>query len=145
MTDTIVLTNGDVQVTTRRLVVGAKTYQLSNITSFTTIKIDPPEARSAWGCFSLIGGLSAFGFAIYLVLNEGLGKAVSFVVSEGGWQLMLGGIVALLVAWGLLSAPPKYAVQLDTSSGAVNAIISTDADRINQISTALARAMEARG
>lgn len=143
MTETIILTQNGVQITTRRIVVGARTYQLSNIASFTTIEITP--APSGFGCLSLLGGLTALGYAIYVTATQGAGEATDFVVVQGGWRWIAGGCAALLVAWlKLRNLKTTYAIQLDTSSGSINAIVSTDHAWIDRVATALTEAMEFR-
>ncbi|MEO1524208.1 MAG: DUF6232 family protein [Planctomycetota bacterium] len=144
MRETNILTQNNVQVTTRRLVIGARTYQLSNIASFTTVEIQP--APSVFGFFAFLGGLGALGYAIYVGVDRGTAEAADFVVVQGGWRWIAGGVASLLAAWlRFRSLKIKYAVQLATSSGAFNAIVSTDRVWVDRIASALSEAMEFRG
>lgn len=131
------------QVSTRRLVVGARTYQLSNISSFTTIEIQPEP--SAFGCLSFLGGVAALGYTIYVAKTQGTTEATNFIVAQGGWRWIAGGVASLLVAWLIFKGlKTSYAIQLSTSSGSVNAIVSTDRGWIDRVASALTEAMEYR-
>lgn len=141
MSEKTILSQNDVQVTTRRVVIGAKTYQLSNIASFTKIEIQPEP--SGLGCLALLAGLGALGYTIYVAANQGATEALDYVVVRGGWRWIAGGVGALLVAWlKFRGMKTSYAIRLDTSSGSVNAIVSTDQAWINRVASALTEAME---
>ncbi|MDR3406340.1 MAG: DUF6232 family protein [Chthoniobacter sp.] len=111
-----------VQVTISRLVFGAQTFALANITS---VKLRDDGKEIIGQFFLLMAGLAALIF--------------------DGWLVKVGGVLAMILAVVLLvRAKSTYSVVLAASSGELQAYKSHDEKEITAIVTAINEAIIAR-
>jgi len=118
----IILEEGEIKITDRRVVIGTNTYALSDV-----ISVRLTKDRSGIGCAiaALIGvgillGLFSLASTIY---NSDL--CLTGIISLGG---------AVVVA---LLAPPNYVLQLRSMSGKADIIRSMDEDYLKRIVDAI--------
>lgn len=118
------LNQGNVVVTNTRVVIGGKTYAMTNVTSVSMAKqsssILPPVIAITVGVIiaAIVGG--TFGNII----------AVASII---------GGLVLLF------TRKPNYVVKIGSASGESDALISNDQDYVQKIVNALNQAIVSRG
>jgi len=125
MEEVMFFNDGDVRVTTTRLIIGPHTYAMSNITSVQTVEVPPPYG----GPFFLFG-LSIF-FLIWALWNPVM------------WLFVLGSI-GLCIYWGAVQKS-TYVLVLTTASGEQQALRSEDSSYLLRVELAVVDAIVARG
>ena len=127
-TEETLLVQGKVTVTTSRLLIGAKTYAMSNITSVTFGKI--PAVK--WpGVIVAIAGVCVLLFGI----------ALDFILVG----LVVGGAIIALGVWLFTYSKPLYTVRLGSASGEADALSSKNEEWIRKIVSAVNEAIIRRG
>jgi len=128
MAEETILEQGKVTVTTSRLLIGAKTYAMSNITSVTFGKI--PAVR--WPTvIVVVAGVCVLLFGIALD---------SILVG-----LVVGGAIIALGVWLFTLAKPRYTVRLGSASGETDALSAKNEEWIRKIVNAVNEAIIRRG
>lgn len=115
------LTDGDVTVTTTRLVTGAQTYALRNITSVKFKAMKPHDAAP------IVFGVIAAALILVAIISSSW-FAGAFAVGAG------------LLAWGAWRVKPMGRVIL-VSSGEEKVALTTDHDRARRVFDAVNQAM----
>jgi hypothetical protein len=121
----VFLSEGGVQVSNSRFMVLGQTYAMSGITSVTALELRPLR-KGAIICIAL--GL----LMLFMVGNQSQG------VTGGLFFVGIG-----LLWWALKKN--KYSMVLNSASGEVEALTSTDALFISRVVAALNEAIAARG
>ena len=122
MEETTLYSDGATLVTSTRFVTGATTYAMAQITSVTAVSAPKPRSTLLWGV---------------LIAVCGLGALAGDVGGIGVMLLLIGG---MMVAFYALSKV-KHIVQIGTSGGQVQAVVSTDGDAVRKIFEALTQAI----
>jgi Family of unknown function (DUF6232) len=121
MTETVFLSENNVQVTNARFIVSGQTYAMNGITSVKNARQNPSRT------LPIIVGL------------------IGLCIIGSGDALFLG-IVAMGIAIAIfVMSKSKHVVVLNTSGGQVEALSSTDTDHIVRIIAALNDAIIHRG
>lgn len=136
--EVIILNQGDIRITNKRAVLGAKTYAMANITSVSMTYEDKK------------GGLIPFIFVVVGLMVGGCVLLFSF--SASGllfWTIFLIGalITFLMVGLGVLiylSSKPTYFVRVGSASGEANVLHSSDKAQITKIVQAINKAIVSR-
>ncbi|MBP8952467.1 MAG: hypothetical protein KBI47_08760 [Armatimonadetes bacterium] len=119
--------------------MGGKTYATANITSVSTEKVTPPP-RSV-GCqiiliiIGALGVLGAFG-----VMGGDVGSGFGALVVSGG--VLAGGIFWLKAT---KTPQPTYVLKIASASGEAEGMRSSDRQLIADVSSAIMKAIAARG
>jgi hypothetical protein len=124
------LSDSGVTVTNRRMSIGGKTYATKHTSSVEAV------ARERTGGFYLvlcICGLLGVGAG---VLAAALGDWETF-----GGAVVVGGLVVLLSYIGLKSRRTTYLVRVSSSSGEVEALKTTDRERLLEVVQAIRQAI----
>ena len=125
---------GPITVTDARIIIYGKTYALQNVTSV-SMRVIAPEMGGAIG-------MSVIGVICGLIGMCIIGNADK---PGGGWLMMViaAGAIAAGI-WFFVSAKDQYALHLATSSGETDAITSKSRMWIEQMVTAVNKAIVAR-
>lgn len=142
--EVVYYSDGAIQITNARAVLGGKTYAMANITSVMMGKI--PANRTA-GMVAILIGLLIASCAVcpaFIALDSsGSEAAGSWIASVGlgllGVLVLGSGIVLAVIA------KPRYVVKLGSASGEMNALASHDQEYIQEIVSALNEAIIRRG
>jgi hypothetical protein len=127
MAEETYFSQGDVQVTNSRVVLGGKTYAMRNITSVTIGEIPPNRVPgivlAVLGLCPLMGGFSDNGGALLVIglIVIGLGIALAALVKT------------------------RYVVRLGSASGESDALTAPDVAYIRKIVDAINKAIVQRG
>ena len=122
----VIYTDNQVSISTSRIVLGATTYALRNITS---VKMTFTPAKRGCAILLLIFGA--------LTLLIGLGKGSSDGVGAVLGGLVVGGIIGGLGYLWMRSSKDDYHVLIASSSGEAKALTSKDKAYIEKIVTAI--------
>lgn len=122
--------DADVTVTASRMVVGDKTYVMTNITSVAMIE-QPDASAGCFGCFGVFGGLVALAGLLTLVSSGAFGALVALV----------GACIVALSVGGYGQTKPNFSVQISSASGEAHAVTSKDKERIAAIVNAVKQAI----
>ena len=125
--ETTYYSSGNVSVTSKRAVFGAKTYSVANITSV-EMADTPPDRK--WPNLILLAG------AALLVLSGITNSATPGIIG-----LIIVGVGLFL----LFRAKRRYVVRLASASGETEALVSDDRDLIEKIVAAIQNAIAERG
>lgn len=117
---------GDVRVTNARVVLGATTYSLANITSVKAVKQEPDTAWCAWLLFGGAGWIA-------LAHAFDLGHQWAGYVAAG---------IGIL---GFVFSKPTFHVYLASASGETDALSSNDEGFIGGVVEAINSAIVHRG
>ena len=122
----IILEEGEIKITDRRVVIGTNTYALSDV-----ISVRLTKDRSGIGC--AIAALIGVGILL------GLFSLASTIYNS---ELCLTGIISLGAAVVVaLLAPPNYTLQLRSMSGKADILRSMDEDYLKRIVDAINNAI----
>jgi len=122
----IILEEGEIKITNRRVVIGANTYALSDV-----ISVRLTKDRSGIGC--AIAGFIGVGLLL------GLASLVSTIYNS---EICLTGIISLGAAVVVaLLAPPNYVLQIRSMSGKADILRSMDEDYLKRIVDAMNNAI----
>jgi len=119
--------NCTIKVTNARVIIGADTYQLTQINHVVMYKI-PPKIN--WAIGLIVIGIICFFMSVNY-MNSGLGLV--------GALMAVGGILAIIF---LLK--PCFSVRFTTSSGQVDALRSKDQAFIGKIVSAINEAIASK-
>lgn len=139
-TESTILEADDVKVTNLRVVIGAKTYALSNITS---VELGRKEPSGCVPDFLILAGVGS----VVIALTQLFGPASSSTPHPAfptGWIIA----AAFLLAGGILalrSGKPEYTVKVGSASGESNILASQDEPTIRKIVDAINTAIVQRG
>ena len=124
----VLLEQGNIKVTTSRLLIGSKTFAISNITSVVFGKI---KANKLPAIIVVIAGvfILLFGIALDAVLIG----------------LILGGATIAGGVFIFQNAVDRYSVRLESASGESDALSSKDKEWIRKIVDAINEAIIRRG
>ena len=121
MSEEVIYSDSSVSISTSRIVIGATTYALRNITSvkmsFTPAKSGCAIALIVLGALFLLGGLAGAG--------NGAGSVIT--------GLLVGGIIAGAGVLWMRSNKTDYHVMIASSSGEAKAMTSKDKAQIETI------------
>ena len=131
----VILSDGPVKISNLRAIINSKTYAMSNITS---VKVITKEPSTGFPTILLIAGI------LFTVLA--LAPAYTGHFSNTPWTLVLFSIAIGVVGFAALkSAKPSYIIQIGSSSGETDAMITPDQAQAKKIGDALNTAIVARG
>ena len=136
--------DGVIQITNARAVLGGKSYAMANITSV-GIWERPPDRTP--GVALTVGGLVTGLCACCPALGT-LGSHDSDVAGFGILFVVVGllGLVMLIAGIAIAAtAKPSYVMRLGSASGEIDALISKDLDYVQRIVDAVNKAIIERG
>lgn len=132
--ETVIHSEGNILVSTTRVVIGSTTYALANLTSVSKSKTVPDTSgNSAMIAIGAIVAFCALVAAIFQRSATAFGVAIAAAI--GAW----------LAAASLKKHKPTYTFVIQTSSGQVQALTSPDERTIDRIVQAVSKAITTRG
>ena len=129
-----ILEQGNVKVTNLRVIIGAKTYALSNITS---VELGRADQSSCGPVVAIFAGLGILAWGVMSLIAKDWGSAAAGI------------LFGVLFVWGGLavsrSAKPTYSVKVGSASGESNILQSPDLATIQTIVNAINEAIIRKG
>ncbi len=129
------LQNDDVTVTSSRVLIGGKTYALSNLTSVSLVTVPPNNIYAVVvGSMGTVFGLVALGIGALLSFDGGKIFGVSVII-----------VSIAMAAYEANKQKTKYFVRIGSASGESNALWAHDEAYIQTIVSAINEAVVKRG
>ena len=125
----LLLDEGYIQVTSKRLKIGTTVFQLSNISSYDVTAIDRNNLTALLVCWG-IGAIAA---------SIGFNSENPLLVRFGGFCVMI--LFFLLGSWLGFMRKPMYVLRLQTNSGSIDSMHHVDPNKIGLVASALGKAM----
>lgn len=152
--DSLLLAEGAVEITTRRLTVGPNQFELKDIHGVREKivyqhKADGARIAMGFGLMTLFFAVWALGFSVVL-LNEKKSKTdeITVILVVGFALLAAGGglMVPASALWRRGRRPDEFGVEVSTPSGTATVLTSTDKNEIRKLVAQINSTLEkARG
>lgn len=126
MSEEMIYSDNNVHVSTHRIVVGGATYVLRHVSAIRMIAVENDNCMIG-GFFLGGGGIVGF-ITVLFVIFSGWSVGVFFWLLFAGLSIWLG---------GRLGESRDYCVCIDTSSGKVNALRSSDKNYIGSLAACM--------
>lgn len=126
--EVVYYTQGNVQISNARVVLGGTTYAMANITS--VAMAEQPASKLPGIIAAVVGALIAL---------------CSIGARSGIGGLIFGLLIVGVGAYMLINAKPQYIVRLGSASGETNGLSSPDRAYIQQVVSAINQAIVKRG
>ncbi|MBU0493907.1 MAG: hypothetical protein KKA73_09035 [Chloroflexi bacterium] len=130
--ETVYYQDSQVRVTNARIVVGATTYALGQISSV-SLKLKP--ANRTAGAIVMVAGI-IIGSCVGMLAGQGNQMSVA---------LLIGGVIVAVGLVAILTAKDKYTMVLVSSSGEMKALVHADKTYVQKVVDAVNTAIIGRG
>ncbi len=143
--DSIIYTDGrDIKVTTREFTTGETNYLIDGILNARSNRI---KAKTGLAILLLITGLLFVAAAYFHVFNNLQVDSMhigTLLLTPNRIAALAGAVLVLIGIFWIAMSRNKYAVHITTAEGEKEPVISTKKDYINQIVTAINKALNIR-
>jgi hypothetical protein len=145
MEEDVLYTDGhNIRVTPQQLIVGQTEYLLRGITN---LRVQTIRANMAPPIILIILGIGSAVMGFMHMFREQSAidiESVNKIMGPNEIAMIIGGILFILGVIWALAAHEKYAVRVTTAEGEKNVVVSTKKDYVNQIVSAINRALGIR-